>query len=53
MTARKKQIKSTNNITLFQTDIMINESRYNVIIDPESENNYVSTILARRKRFFI
>ena len=53
VTVRKKQIKSTNNITLFQTDIMINENRHNAIIDSESENNYVSTILTRRKNFFI
>ena len=51
MTARKKQIKSTNNTTLFQTDIMINESRHNAMINFESENNYVSTALTRRKRF--
>ena len=53
MTIRKKQIKSTNNTTLFQIDIMINESRHNAMIDFEFENNYVSTVLARRKRFFI
>ena len=52
VTARKKQIKSTNNTTLFQTDIMINESWHNAMIDSESENNYVSTILTRRKKFF-
>ena len=51
MTARKKQIKSTNNTTLFQTDIMINGSRHNAMIDFESENNYVLTVLARRKKF--
>ena len=53
MTARKKQIESTNNTTLFQTDIMINESRHNAMIDSESENNYVSTVLTRRKKFSI
>ena len=53
MTVRKKQIESTNNTTLFQIDIMINESRHNAMIDFESENNYVSTVLARRKKFFI
>ena len=53
VTARKKQIESTNNTTLFQTDIMINESRHNAMIDFESENNYVSTALTRRKKFFI
>ena len=53
MTVRKKQIKSTNNTTLFQIDIMINESRHNAIIDFESKNNYVSTVLTRRKRFSI
>ena len=53
MTARKKQIESTNNITLFQTDILINESRHNAIIDLESENNYVLTVLAKRKRFSV
>ena len=51
MTARKKQIESTNNTTLFQTDIMINGSRHNAMIDSEFENNYVSTALARRKKF--
>ena len=51
MTVRKKQIRSTNNTTLFQIDIMINESRHNAMIDFESENNYVSTVLTRRKRF--
>ena len=53
MTVRKKQIELTNNTTLFQTKILINKSRYNAMIDFESENNYVSTILMRRKRFFI
>ena len=53
VTVRKKQIKSTNNTTLFQTDIMINESRHSAMIDSEFENNYVSTILTRRKKFFI
>ena len=53
MTIRKKQIESTNNITLFQTELMINESRHNAIIDSEFENNYVSTVLTRRKKFFI
>ena len=53
MTTRKKQIKSTNNTTLFQIDIMINESRHNAMIDFEFENNYVSTVLARRKKFSI
>ena len=52
MTIRKKQIKLTNNTTLFQIDIMINESRYNAIIDFEFENNYVSTVLTRKKEFF-
>ena len=52
VTARKKQIESTNNTTLFQTDIMINGSRHNAIIDFEFENNYVSTALTRRKKFF-
>ena len=52
MTARKKQIESTNNTTLFQADIIINESRHSAMIDSESENNYVSTVLARRKEFF-
>ena len=52
VTVRKKQIESTNNTTLFQTDIMINESRHSAMIDFESENNYVSTVLTRRKRFF-
>ena len=51
MTTRKKQIESTNNTILFQIDIMINESRHSAIIDFESKNNYVSTILARRKKF--
>ena len=52
VTVRKKQIESTNNTTLFQNDIIINESWYNAIIDSESENNYVSTVLARKKKFF-
>ena len=52
VTVRKKKIESTNNIKLFQTDILINESRHNIMIDFQSENNYVSTILTRRKRFF-
>ena len=53
VTARKKQIRSTNNTTLFQTDIMINGSRHSAMIDSEFKNNYVSTVLMRRKRFFI
>ena len=53
MTIRKKQIESTNNTTLFQIDIMINENRHSAMIDFESENNYVSTVLAKKKRFFI
>ena len=53
MTARRKQIKLTNNTTLFQTTILINESRYNAMINFESENNYVSIILTRRKKFSI
>ena len=53
MTVCKKQIESMNNTTLFQIDIMINGSRHNVMIDFESENNYVSTVLARRKKFSI
>ena len=52
MIVRKKQIKSTNNTTLFQIDIMINESRHNAMIDFEFKNNYVSTVLTRRKKFF-
>ena len=52
MTVCKKQIESTNNTTLFQTDIIINESRHSAMIDSESENNYVSTVLTRRKKFF-
>ena len=51
MTTRKKQIKSTNNTTLFQINILINESRYNAMIDSEFENNYMSTVLKERKRF--
>ena len=53
VTARKKQIELTNNTILFQIDILINESRHSVMIDFESENNYVSTVLTRRKKFFI
>ena len=53
MTTRKKQIKSTNNIILFQIDIIINENQHSAMIDFESENNYVSTVLTRRKRFSI
>ena len=30
---------------------MINENQHNAIVDFESENNYVSTVLARRKEF--
>ena len=52
MTIRKKQIETTNNITLFQIDIMINESRHNAMIDFKFKNNYVSTILAKKKKFF-
>ena len=47
----KKQIELTNNTTLFQIDITINESRHNTIISFESENNYISTILTRKKEF--
>ena len=32
---------------------MINGSRHNAIIDFEFENNYVSTVLTKRKRFSI
>ena len=53
VTVRKKQIESTNNTILFQTDIIINESRHSAMIDFESENNYVSTTLTRKKEFFI
>ena len=53
VTVRKKQIESTNNTTLFQTDIMINGSRHSAMIDFESENNYVSTVLTRRKEFSV
>ena len=53
MTVRKKQIESTNNITLFQIVITINENRHTTMIDSSSKNNYVSTTLAKRKRFFI
>ena len=42
-----------NNTILFQIDILINESRHNAMIDFESENSYVSTVLTRRKRFSI
>ena len=31
---------------------MINENRHSAMIDSEFENNYVSTALARRKKFF-
>ena len=53
MIARKKQIESTNNTTLFQTDILINESRYSAMIDSEFENNYVSTVLTKKKKFSV
>ena len=52
MTARKKHIKLTNNTILFQIDILINKSRHNAMIDSESENNYVSTVLTRRRKLF-
>ena len=51
MTARKKQIKSTNNTTLFQIVITINESRHTAMIDSNLKNNYVLTVLTRRKEF--
>ena len=51
MTARKKQIGSTNSITLFQTVITIDGSRHTAMIDSGSKNNYVLTILTRRKEF--
>ena len=51
MTVRKKQIESTNNTTLFQIVITINESRHTAMIDSSSKNNYVSTVLTRRKKF--
>ena len=53
VTVRKKQIESTNSTTLFQIVITINGSRHTAMIDSGSKNNYVSTVLARRKRFFI
>ena len=53
MTARKKQIGITNNTILFQINILINESRHNAMIDSKFKNNYVSTILTKRKEFFI
>ena len=53
MTARKKQIESTNSTTLFQIVITIDESRHTAMIDSGSKNNYVSTVLTRRKEFFI
>ena len=40
-----------NNITLFQIDILINESRHNAMIDFEFKNNYMSTALTKRKKF--
>ena len=40
-----------NSTTLFQIVIMINESRHTAMIDSDSENNYVSTVLTRRKKF--
>ena len=52
MTVRKKKIESTNSTTLFQIVITINESRHTAMIDSNSENNYVSTILTKRKKFF-
>ena len=52
MTTCKKQIESTNNITLFQIDILINGSQHSAMIDSEFENNYILTVLARRKEFF-
>ena len=51
MIVRKKKIGSTNNITLFQIVITINESRHTAMIDSSSKNNYVSTVLTRRKEF--
>ena len=51
MTVRNKQIRSTNNTTLFQIDIMINESRHNTMIDFKSENNYLLTILIKKELF--
>ena len=53
MTICKKQIKSTNNTILFQIDILINESRHNAMIDSEFKNNYMSTILIKRKIFSV
>ena len=32
---------------------MINESRHSAMIDFEFKNNYVSTVLTKRKKFFI
>ena len=32
---------------------MINESRHITMIDSSSKNNYVSTTLTKRKKFFI
>ena len=51
MTVRKKKIKSTNSTTLFQIVIMINENRHTAMIDSDSKNNYVLTVLTRRKKF--
>ena len=51
VTVRKKQIESTNSTTLFQIVITIDESRHTAMIDSGSKNNYVSTVLTRRKEF--
>ena len=48
----QKVDKINEQLNIILTDIIINESRHSTMIDFESENNYVSTVLARRKRFF-